>query len=179
MRAARLWPPPRPARPPACRLDRRGSGDRTGSPSACCTMATSPSGGQTGRPGGGGRPSPTATRTGSACSTTWRRNKYGTSARSSTAMPREPERCGFCKIITYVCEDEDGSSLKAAGWGCGGSAGGRSWNSPLRYRNKAGAFVPKLRWSRLLRPKPVRTVLPPVARSRPRPKQAWAWLQAA
>ena len=92
---------------------------------------------------------------------------------------REAERRGFCKILTYIRENEDGTSLKAAGWKCEGVAGGRSWNSPKRLRNTAEAFVPKLRWSRLLRPKPVRASPLPVVRVRNRPRPAWTWLQMA
>ncbi len=92
---------------------------------------------------------------------------------------REAERHGFSKIITYIRADEDGTSLKAAGWICGGVAGGRSWNSPSRRRNTNNAFVPKLRWSRLLRPKPARSASPPAARTRRRPRPAWSWLDAA
>ena len=92
---------------------------------------------------------------------------------------REAERRGFNKIITYVREDEDGTSLKAAGWECEGAAGGRSWNSPARRRNPTNAFVPKVRWSRLLRPKPVRANPSPAVRARTRPRPAWAWLQSA
>ena len=92
---------------------------------------------------------------------------------------REAERRGFNKIITYIREEEDGTSLKAAGWTCEGAAGGGSWNSPSRRRNTAGAFVPKVRWSRLLRPKPMRATPPPVARTRTRSRPAWAWLQSA
>jgi hypothetical protein len=91
---------------------------------------------------------------------------------------REAERRGFSKIITYVREDEDGTSLRAAGWTCEGAAGGRSWNRVSRRRNTTGAFVPKLRWSRQLRPRPARTPAPSVARARTRQRAAWMWLQA-
>ena len=91
---------------------------------------------------------------------------------------REAERRGFSKIITYIHESEDGTSLRAAGWECEGRAGGCSWNRPARRRNTAGAFVPKLRWSRLLRPKPMHASPSPVACVRTRPRPAWAWLQA-
>lgn len=91
---------------------------------------------------------------------------------------REAERRGFSKIITYIREDEGGSSLKAAGWQCGGPAGGRSWNGGSRRRNTDNAFVPKLRWSRLLKPKPARGphIEPPTRRpARQRSASAWLW----
>jgi hypothetical protein len=38
---------------------------------------------------------------------------------------REAERRGFNRIITYTRVDEDGASLRAAGWTCEGLAGGQ------------------------------------------------------
>lgn len=77
---------------------------------------------------------------------------------------REAERRGFNKIITYTRQDEHGTSLRASGWECEGQGGGRSWNTRLRRRNTAEAFVPKLRWSRLLKPRAPRHIPPPVPR---------------
>ena len=70
---------------------------------------------------------------------------------------REAERRGFGRIISHVRADEDGTSLKAAGWNCEGSAGGRGWNSAKRARSNVNAWIGKTRWSRTLRPKPIRT----------------------
>ena len=93
---------------------------------------------------------------------------------------REAQRRGFNKIITYTLENEEGASFKAAGWVCEGPAGGRSWNSNTRRRNTDYAFVPKLRWSRLLKPKPARIAQPaPAARKPSRPRPASTWLLAA
>lgn len=45
---------------------------------------------------------------------------YGAAARVAKAM-------GYHKIITYILDTEDGTSLRAAGWSCAGLAGGKEW----------------------------------------------------
>ena len=67
---------------------------------------------------------------------------------------REAERRGFSRIITYTRADEDGASLRAAGWVSEGAAGGRGWHSGRRSRSNRNAWVMKQRWSRALRPRP-------------------------
>ena len=66
----------------------------------------------------------------------------------------EAERRGFGHIITYIRADEEGTSLRAAGWVCDGPAGGRGWHSARRARSNRNAWITKERWSRTLRPKP-------------------------
>lgn len=66
---------------------------------------------------------------------------------------REAERRGFSRIVTYLRPDENGTSLRAAGWTCEGPAGGRSWISAARPDRSTSGWVPKLRWSRALRPR--------------------------
>lgn len=73
------------------------------------------------------------------------------------------ERKGFARIISYTRSDEDGTSLRAAGWTCDGRVRGRSWHSVRRQRSNDNALVDKYRWSRTLRPKPVK---PPLAAPR-------------
>ena len=34
---------------------------------------------------------------------------------------------GYKKIVTYILDTENGSSLRAAGWNCAGLAGGKRW----------------------------------------------------
>lgn len=42
---------------------------------------------------------------------------------------------GYTKIITYILQEEDGTSLKASGWECEtDNAGGGEWNCPARPR---------------------------------------------
>ena len=45
---------------------------------------------------------------------------YATAWRAARAM-------GYKKMITYILESENGTSLKAAGWKCVGQAGGLRW----------------------------------------------------
>lgn len=74
---------------------------------------------------------------------------------------REAERRGFDKIITYTREDEDGTSLRAAGWVKETRVRGRSWHSGRRARRTRNAWVGKDRWSRQLRLRAPRTPLAP------------------
>ena len=76
------------------------------------------------------------------------------------AASRAAERAGFQSIITYTHETEDGASLRAAGWTRDGPAGGRSWHRPGRPRSNRNAFVPKVRWSRTLCPRPASRPIP-------------------
>ena len=52
---------------------------------------------------------------------------YGAAARAAFAL-------GFCKIGTYIMQDETGVSLTAAGWRLIGKRGGGSWSVPSRPR---------------------------------------------
>lgn len=66
---------------------------------------------------------------------------------------REAKRRGFERVITYTLEEEEGTTLRAAGWTDEGLFGrpGRSWNTPSRPR--AEGITPKVRkrrWTRLL-----------------------------
>jgi hypothetical protein len=65
----------------------------------------------------------------------------------------EAERRGYPRIITYTRENEDGASLRAAGWVREARVRGRSWNSRARARTDRDALVDKNRWSRALRPR--------------------------
>ena len=48
---------------------------------------------------------------------------------------RIAKEMGYKKIITYILETEDGTSLKASGWHCEAkNCGGGSWNVPSRPR---------------------------------------------
>lgn len=42
---------------------------------------------------------------------------------------------GYRKLITYILNNEPGTSLIAAGWKCIGQAGGGTWNTPARARS--------------------------------------------
>jgi hypothetical protein len=67
---------------------------------------------------------------------------------------REAEQRGFGKIITYTREDEDGASLRAAGWTRETRVRGRGWHSAARRRRNDNAWIDKDRWSRTLKPRP-------------------------
>jgi hypothetical protein len=47
---------------------------------------------------------------------------------------RAAKSMGYKKLITYILNNELGTSLFAAGWKCIGSAGGSSWNCISRPR---------------------------------------------
>lgn len=50
------------------------------------------------------------------------------------ACARTAKSMGYEKIITYTLETEDGASIKASGWTCGGMRGGGNWNVGSRPR---------------------------------------------
>ena len=52
---------------------------------------------------------------------------YAACARIARAM-------GFKRIMTYILCSENGVSLKASGWICGGICGGGNWNTKTRPR---------------------------------------------
>ena len=45
---------------------------------------------------------------------------------------RAAKNMGYKKLITYILDTENGSSLKAAGWKCVGQAGGKRWTGVRR-----------------------------------------------
>ena len=69
---------------------------------------------------------------------------------------REAQLRGFRRIITYTREDENGASLRGAGWTREARAGGRSWNWRGRPRADHTPPTPRWRWSRTLSPTPPR-----------------------
>lgn len=66
---------------------------------------------------------------------------------------REAEARGFERIVTYTRDDEDGGSLRAAGWVRDARVRGRSWNGRTRARTDRAPPIDKHRWSRALRPR--------------------------
>jgi hypothetical protein len=63
---------------------------------------------------------------------------------------RTATRKGWTKIITYTRIDEDGISLKAAGWGQDCRVRGRGWHSGRRARSNKNSWIDKIRWSKTL-----------------------------
>lgn len=66
---------------------------------------------------------------------------YGACRRAAFAL-------GYKRLITYVLEEEPGTSLKAAGWRCLGTAGGGSWHTPTSGRPRVDKhpLQTKIRW---------------------------------
>ena len=87
---------------------------------------------------------------------------YGWAARTA-------QRQGWSKIITYTRSDESGRSLVAAGFIPEAKTRGRGWHSARRSRSNTNSDIDKVRWSRILKPKPSRAERqdPPPAPDRP------------
>ena len=60
------------------------------------------------------------------------------------ACARTAKSMGFEKIITYTLRSENGESLRASGWLCGGLCGGGNWNVLSRPRKDSTSTVKKL-----------------------------------
>ena len=63
---------------------------------------------------------------------------------------REAARRGWAHIVSYIREDEDGTSLQAAGWTKEATVRGRGWHSNRRNRSNRNAYINKTRWGRSL-----------------------------
>lgn len=57
---------------------------------------------------------------------------------------------GYKRLITYILESEEGTSLHAAGWKKAGRAGGLSWNVPSRPRNDKSPAQLKIRFEKTI-----------------------------
>lgn len=68
---------------------------------------------------------------------------YAAAARAAKAM-------GYSRIITYTLDTESGASLRAVGWRCEGSAGGRQWTGKRKPDKPLSPLQMKLRYSRTL-----------------------------
>lgn len=69
---------------------------------------------------------------------------YARAAKASEAL-------GYEKIITYILESEDGTSLRAAGWHKEADTSGGQWDCPSRPRATTAPSCRKQRWAKLLR----------------------------
>ena len=63
------------------------------------------------------------------------------------AARRVAKEMGYRKLITYIREDEPGTSLRAAGWKFEEAIRARSWNMPGRKREDKTEIVRRGRWS--------------------------------
>ena len=59
---------------------------------------------------------------------------------------RIAKELGYSRIITYILESEDGTSLKACGWKLDGTTNGGAWDRPRRRRNTSAPTCPKKRY---------------------------------
>jgi len=67
------------------------------------------------------------------------------------AVCERTARCmGFERIQTYILVTENGASLKAANWLCGGECGGGNWNTPSRTRKNSLNTVKKVIYYKIL-----------------------------
>lgn len=64
---------------------------------------------------------------------------YGASWRAAKAM-------GYTRLITYILDEEKGTTLNAAGWRLVGAAGGGTWNRPNRERTDKAPTQQKQLW---------------------------------
>jgi hypothetical protein len=68
------------------------------------------------------------------------------------AAARAAGEMGYEKIVTFILDEEDGSTLRAAGWACEGSADGGDSNVPSRGGRHVDRLMgPMKRWSKPLR----------------------------
>ena len=68
---------------------------------------------------------------------------YGRAAKIAKLM-------GYKRIITYILETEDGTTLKASGFELDGTTKGGSWDTPSRRRSQKAPTCKKLRWVKIL-----------------------------
>lgn len=74
---------------------------------------------------------------------------YGAAARAAQAM-------GFDRIQTYILDDENGSSLRAAGWLLSHASGGGSWERTSKPNRRTDQpLQPKQCWMRIFRAEPI------------------------
>lgn len=79
----------------------------------------------------------------------WQNSGYGTRNACSmlyAAAWRAARAMGYHKLITYILDNEPGTSLRAAGWKCVGQAGGLRWTGKRRPEVDLCPAQMKLRW---------------------------------
>lgn len=65
-------------------------------------------------------------------------------------IARIAKEMGYSKIITYILDNELGTSLKASGWQKEADTRGHDWSCPSRPRNTKAPQCNKQRWSKKL-----------------------------
>lgn len=66
------------------------------------------------------------------------------------ACRRAAKELGYRRIITYILETEDGTSLKASGWHFCHTTKGGSWDKPSRPRTDKAPLCPKKMFEAIL-----------------------------
>lgn len=61
---------------------------------------------------------------------------------------RAAQAMGYRRIVTYTLESEPGTSLRAAGWHCDGTAGGKHWTGERAHQVELWPEAMKIRWSK-------------------------------
>lgn len=64
---------------------------------------------------------------------------------------RIAKEMGYERIITYILDSEQGTSLKACGWHKDGETRGEGWSRPSRPRCTTAPTVPKQRFIKILK----------------------------
>ena len=64
---------------------------------------------------------------------------------------RIAKEMGYTRIITYILDEESGTSLKASGWKKEYTTKGHSWNCPSRPRQTKAPECDKQMWSKHLK----------------------------
>lgn len=72
---------------------------------------------------------------------------YNACSKLYGACKRIAKEMGYKKIITYILQSENGSSLKASGYICEGEAGGEMWTGKRSGRDNGVPKEKKTRWS--------------------------------
>lgn len=68
-----------------------------------------------------------------------------------SAAARIAREMGYEKIITYILDTEDGTSLRASGWHKEADIRGHVWGCPSRPRTTTAPTCDKQRWAKILR----------------------------
>lgn len=77
--------------------------------------------------------------------------RWNACSQAYTEAARRAEKMGYSNIITYIRDDEAGTSLKACGWIPDGTVDARSWTHS-RPDRAVGNISGRTRWLRVLKP---------------------------
>lgn len=75
---------------------------------------------------------------------------YNACSKLYGACLRIAKNMGYKKVITYILESEDGTSLKASNFICEGEAGGEMWTGKRSGRDNGVPKEKKTRWVKIV-----------------------------